>query len=207
MTRNSYPHMVLDDYVYKVRQIHRERQARLDQIATRQQAEAYQREIREAIRRAFSPLPPKTPLNARVTGAEGGLRGTCSDEPGIVDQPGYCGEHVRIEKVIFESRPGCLVTANLYIPRDIREPAPCVLGACGHTENGKAGDLYQGFCQRLAHAGFVVLIYDPFSQGERDQYYRLDDRDMVGWSTRAHNMMSSLACGARGMAFARSIIC
>jgi pimeloyl-ACP methyl ester carboxylesterase len=35
----------------------------------------------------------------------------------------------------------------------------------------------------------VVLIYDPFSQGERDQYYRSGYRDQVGWGTRAHNMM------------------
>ena len=61
----------------------------------------------------------------------------------------------------------------------------------GHVRaqrRGKACDLYQGFCQRLAHAGFVVLIYDPFSQGERDQYYGSETRS-VGRGTRAHNMM------------------
>ena len=162
--------MVLDDQVAKVRQIHRERKARLNQMATRDQAVGYQERVQEAIHRAFSPRPPKTPLHPRVTGE--------------VERPVY-----RIEKVTFESRPGCLVTANLYVPHGLQEPAPCVLGACGHSEPGKACDLYQGFCQRLAHAGFVVLIYDPLSQGERDQYYGLDEREALGWGTRAHNMM------------------
>jgi dienelactone hydrolase len=177
MMRNGYPHMVLDAYVHQVRQIERERRARLSRIQTRTEAEAYQREVREAIARAFSPRPAKTPLNARVTG--------------VVERPtaGRPGRAYRIENVLLESRPGCLVTANLYVPEDLEAPAPCVLGTCGHTEEGKAAGLYQGFCQRLAHAGFVVLIYDPFSQGERDQYYGLPEDAYPGTGTRAHNMM------------------
>ncbi|MFN2154025.1 MAG: alpha/beta hydrolase family protein, partial [Anaerolineae bacterium] len=170
MPRSSYPHMVHDHLVSQVRQIHAERAARLAQIETADDAQAYQEHVRAAIGRAFAPRPDKTALNARVTGT--------------LDLP-----HYRIEKVIFESRPGCLVTANLYLPRGLDGPAPCVLGTCGHSEPGKAADLYQAFSQRLARAGFVVLIYDPLSQGERDQYYRSGYREQVGWGTRAHNMM------------------
>jgi len=170
MPRSSYPHMVHDHLVSQVRQIHAARAARLGQIETAEEALAYQERVRAAIRRAFAPRPEKTALNPRVTGT--------------LDLPRY-----RIEKVIFESRPGCLVTANLYLPRGLDGPAPCVLGTCGHSEPGKAADLYQAFSQRLARAGFVVLIYDPYSQGERDQYYRSGYREQVGWGTRAHNMM------------------
>jgi dienelactone hydrolase len=170
MVRNSYPHMVLDAYVDGLRQIRSARAARLAALKTHTEAQAYQHVIREAIGRAFSPRPAKTPLNARVSGA--------------LERPAY-----RVEQVTFESRPGCLVTANLYLPRDRQEPAPCVLGTCGHSADGKAYDLYQGFCQRLAHAGFVTLIYDPFNQGERDQYYGLPGREVVRGSTDAHNMM------------------
>ena len=170
MVQNGYQRMVLDDYVGKVRQISQERKARLKRIVTRDQAEAYQQHVREAIHSAFSPRPPKTELNARVTG--------------VVERSGY-----RIEKVTFESRPGCLVTANLYVPDGLEEAAPCVLGTCGHSEDGKACDLYQGFCQRLVRAGFVVLIYDPFNQGERDQYYGLSSREAVAGCCQAHNMM------------------
>ncbi|MEA3345956.1 MAG: acetylxylan esterase [Chloroflexota bacterium] len=170
MTRNGYQHMVLDDYVDRVRRIRRQRRARLEAIETPEQASAYRQRVSDAINRAFLPRPSKTPLNARVTG--------------VIGRSAF-----RIEKITFESRPGCLVTANLYLPRNLQEPAPCVLGTCGHSEPGKACDLYQGFCQRLAHAGFVVLIYDPFSQGERDQYRNSGVREQVGWGTRAHNMM------------------
>jgi dienelactone hydrolase len=170
MPQSPYPHMVHDHLVSQVRQVHAARAARLGQIETVDDALAYRERVRAAVGRAFAPCPEKTPLNARVTGT--------------LDLPYY-----RIEKLIFESRPGCLVTANLYLPRGLDRPAPCVLGTCGHSEPGKAAELYQAFSQRLARAGFVVLIYDPFSQGERDQYYRSGYREAVGWGTRAHNMM------------------
>jgi cephalosporin-C deacetylase-like acetyl esterase len=168
--RNGYQHMVLDEYVSEVRAIHRARRERLGQVNTPEQAAAYQSRVREAIHRAFSPRPPLTPLDAQITG--------------VLEESDY-----RIEKLTFESRPGCLVTANLYVPDSISGSAPCVLGTCGHSDEGKACDLYQAFCQRLAHAGFVVLIYDPYSQGERDQYYGLAEREAIGGGTRAHNMM------------------
>ncbi|HIM55476.1 MAG TPA: hypothetical protein EYM39_02120, partial [Candidatus Latescibacteria bacterium] len=126
--------------------------------------------VRRAIRRALGPLPPRTPLKARTTDTV--VRSAFS-----------------LEKVLFESRPGCLVTAHLYIPTGLQQPAPAVLGSCGHSPDGKAEAVYQEFCQRLARAGFVVLIYDPFNQGERDQYYKLKDRSAVASCTHAHNMM------------------
>jgi len=168
--RNGYGHMMLDYMVDRVRAMRAERRERLAAVRTPDDVHAYQTHVREAIRTAFAPLPPKTPLNARVTGR--------------IERPTHT-----IEKVFFESRPGCLVTGNLYLPRDLRAPAPCVVAPCGHTDNGKAGALYQAFCQRLAYSGFVVLIYDPFNQGERDQYALLDDRESVRQSTHAHNMM------------------
>ncbi|MBN1582786.1 MAG: acetylxylan esterase [Anaerolineae bacterium] len=170
MVRNGYQHMVLDDYVHKLRPIREQRRDRLAAIATPEQARAYQQQVRQAIRRAFAPVPPKTPLNARVTR--------------VIEQPDF-----RIENLTFESRPGCLVTANLYVPNDLIRPAPCVLGTCGHSATGKAFDLYQQFSHRLARAGFVVLTYDPFSQGERDQYHHSGFGEQIGIGTRAHNMM------------------
>ena len=162
--------MVHDYHVNKLRQKRGERAARLRAISTREEALAYRARVKKIIHRAFGPRPPKTPLNPRVVGT--------------LERLTY-----RIEKILFESRPGCLVTANLYLPHDLKGPAPGVLGTCGHSADGKAYALYQGFCQRLALSGFVVLIYDPFNQGERDQYARLDDREAVKSCTAAHNMM------------------
>ena len=42
-----------------------------------------------------------------------------------------------IEKVIFESRPGFQVTANLYLTDD-EPPLPGVIVPCGHSDDGKA---------------------------------------------------------------------
>ncbi|MFQ6080035.1 MAG: prolyl oligopeptidase family serine peptidase, partial [Thermodesulfobacteriota bacterium] len=162
--------MVQDYYVERVRQISRERDEELRSIDTAGSAREYQRKVRKAIDRAFGPLPRKTPINPIIRGS--------------LEKPGYM-----IERILFESRPGCLVTANLYIPRDIEDPVPGVLAPCGHAENGKALGLYQAFCQRLVASGFVVLIYDPFNQGERDQYHGLRDRMGIKGCCNAHNMM------------------
>ncbi|MFH0796264.1 MAG: prolyl oligopeptidase family serine peptidase [Candidatus Omnitrophota bacterium] len=168
--RSGYQHMVLDYYVRRVRVLHQERTARLKSIRNRRQAEKYQEEIRTVINRAFQPVPEKTPLKPQVTG--------------VLNRNGY-----RIEKVIFESRPNCLVTANLYLPQEITRKLPGVIFPCGHSQNGKAYSFYQEACQRLVHAGFVVLSYDPFSQGERDQYFHQPPGDALRTNCcYAHNM-------------------
>ena len=170
MTRNGYQHMVLEYYVGRLRELRADRRQRLTSIRTRGQAIEYQRHVRQAIAKAFRPRPRRTPLNAQITGT--------------VQQQGY-----RIEKILYASRPGCLVTGYLYIPDKLTGPAPGVIGTCGHSDTGKNDELYQAFCQRLARAGFVVLIYDPFSQGERDQYWKLSDKSAVANCCHAHNMM------------------
>lgn len=170
MSSNGYQHMVLDYYVSKVRGIHQQRSERLRSIKTKRQALLYQQEAQKAIDRAFSPRPRKTALNPKIVD--------------VIQKPGY-----RIEKIIFESRPGCLVTANLYVPNNLKGKAPGVVGTCGHSDDGKACNLYQGFCQRLVASGFVALLYDPFNQGERDQYSQLSERDSVRGCCAAHNMM------------------
>ena len=120
-------------------------------LKTKADAEKYVQTVRAKIHESFGPFPERTPLNARVTG--------------VVERDAY-----KIEKVIFESRPGFLVTANLYLPKGHDGPLPGVVGTCGHSTNGKCEKAYQSFAQGLARLGYVVLIYDPISQGERLQY-------------------------------------
>lgn len=166
--------MVTDAYVRQLREIRRERRARLDAVRTRSDALKYQEHVRAAIARAFSPRPPKTPLNARVTGTSE-------------------TKHGRIEKILFESRPGCVVSAALYLPHASgkNRRVPGVMADCGHAENGKLHPLYQAFPQRLSANGFATLIIDPFSQGERDQYHNLPkaERAKIAGCCEAHNMM------------------
>ncbi|MCW8129329.1 MAG: prolyl oligopeptidase family serine peptidase [Planctomycetota bacterium] len=176
LTNHHYPHAVIDDYVARIRAMRRERRARLAAVRTRAQALRYQERVQEAIGRAFSPRPPRTPLNPRVTG--------------VIER-----DWGRIEKILFESRPGVLVSANLYVPQgcDGRRPLPGVVGVCGHADTGKAAGPYQSYPRRLAEAGFVTLIIDPYNQGERDQYTLLPKELRKNLSCQhccdAHNMM------------------
>jgi dienelactone hydrolase len=151
---NRFPRMVQEYFVERVRAVERDGLRAKGALRTKADAEAYVRAVREKVRPCFGPFPEKTPLNARVTGT--------------VERDAY-----RIEKVIFESRPGFQVTANLYVPKGRKPPLPGVLGTCGHSDTGKAADTYQAFAQALARMGYVVLIYDPIGQGERLQYRHL----------------------------------
>jgi len=124
-----------------------------------------------AYRRMLGDFPERTPLNARVTGR--------------LERASYA-----IERLIFESRPGLLVTANLYVPKGITrgERRPAVLVPCGHSENGKAAETYQRLCIGLATRGYVVLIYDPLGQGERQLYWNPElGRSELGGNTTQHS--------------------
>ncbi|MGC8878774.1 MAG: alpha/beta hydrolase family protein [Anaerolineae bacterium] len=93
--------------------------------------------------------PYRTPLNAQVVG--------------VLPRIGY-----NIEKVIYETLPDLWVAAHVYVPADLRKPAPAILFAPGHwMENGKLEPDIQVCCANLALRGFVVLVYDPIGQGER----------------------------------------
>ena len=164
---NRFPRMVQEYFVGQARSSEQKGLQALAALQTKADAEAHVRALREKIRRCFGPLPEKTPLNARTTG--------------VVERDRY-----RIENVIFESRPGFLVTANLYLPRNRRIPAPGVVGACGHSTNGKAGDTYQSFAQGLARLGYICLIYDPIGQGERIEYAAVESRPKIGPGVGEH---------------------
>lgn len=164
---NRLPRMVHEYFVSQVRQI--EVQADRDRAAlsTRNDAELYVQTVRDKIRQSFGPYPERTPLKPRITG--------------VVERDLY-----RIEKIVFESRPEFLVTANLYVPKDRDFPLPGVVGTCGHSLVGKAEEAYQSFAQGLARQGYVVLLYDPISQGERLQYPGQDLSSEIGAGVREH---------------------
>ncbi|MEZ6086741.1 MAG: hypothetical protein R3C05_01660 [Pirellulaceae bacterium] len=90
-------------------------------------------------------LPQRTPLNPRMVGK-------------------LEGEGYRVENLLFESRPGHHVTANLYLPES-EGPHPAVIVPCGHSHNGKAAGGYQRICILLARHGMAALCYDPIGQG------------------------------------------
>ena len=79
--------------------------------------------IKESMAAWTGPLPERTPLRARVTGR--------------INRDKYT-----LEKVLFESRPNFLVSANLYLPRGYAGPRPAVLNVIGHSPAGKRRRLF-----------------------------------------------------------------
>jgi dienelactone hydrolase len=164
---NRFSRVMQDYYVAQVRNAAARRTRLLEALTTKDDAEKYVVSVRSKIQQCFQPFPEKTPLNARITGT--------------VERDAY-----KIEKLVFESRPGFLVTANLYVPQERRLPLPGVVGSCGHSANGKAAEAYQSFAQGLARQGYVVLIYDPIGQGERLQYPGDNLKSHVGAGVMEH---------------------
>ena len=94
----------------------------------------------------LSPLPPRTPLKATVTG--------------VLER----GDYV-VEKVHFQCLPGAYVIGNLYRPAKITERLPAVLYLCGHTK-GKVSATYQANPRWFGQHGYVALVLDPIQLGE-----------------------------------------
>ena len=130
---------------------YRARNAEIAKLTTATAIRDRQQWVTRTFWKLIGGMPERTPLNARTVGS--------------FDREGY-----RLEKVIYESQPNFLVSANLYVPTTGRPPYPGILFQMGHTTNGKAGDLYQRCCQGLARLGYLVLGFDPMGQGERTYY-------------------------------------
>ena len=159
-----------------------DREAIIAKIRSVSEAKVRQAWVRAKILELLGGLPDYNgPLNVRVTGR--------------IDQPRYT-----IEKVIFESLPEFYVTANLYLPREGGKH-PGVLFPMGHYIQGKAGG--QRIAANLAMKGFVVMVYDPVGQGERQQAY--DSRvgtSLIGIGTDQHSQAGAQSILA-GENFAR----
>ncbi len=151
------------------------RDAELAKLVTPAAVEARQKWARETLWKLIGGMPERTPLKARTTGS--------------FERDGY-----KVEKVIYESRPGLFVSANLYLPKHGDGPFPAVLFQSGHYGEGKANPNYQRCCQGLAQLGFVVLAFDPMGQGERIQY-----PDSSGMHTRLQDVDSEHTVPGRQM--------
>ena len=79
------------------------------------------------------------------------------------------GDGYRIENIVFESRPGLLVTANLYLPAKPKESMPAVLFSHSHHNPKTQGEL-QDMGMTWARHGWVVLVMDLLGHGERRQH-------------------------------------
>ena len=88
------------------------------------------------------PPPPRTPLSARIVG--------------VLERPGY-----KIEKLVFESRPGFPVTANVYVPRGHDgERLPVIVNPHGHWAHKKSEPVVQMRAISQALHGYLAIVVD-----------------------------------------------
>jgi len=162
----------------------KQREAMVAMVKTPEDVARWQAYIRERVLASIGGFPQKTPLRARLTGT--------------IERDGY-----RIEKLIYESLPGFLVTANVYVPASRRPPFAAVVGVAGHSNTGKAAAAYQSAWISMARRGFLVIAYDPPGQGERSEYWDAAlGRSRIGIGTREHTM-AGLQCMLTGTNIAR----
>ena len=140
------------DYLRELaKQAYQQRNVEIAKLRSAATIAKRQQWVRDTFWQIVGGMPERTPLRPQTLGS--------------FDRPGY-----RLEKVVYESRPGLYVTANLYVPTIGKPPYPGVLFQMGHSGNGKAAEAYQKCCQGLARLGYVVLAFDPMGQGERVYY-------------------------------------
>ncbi len=104
--------------------------------------------VRRGLLEAWGGFPAEPcPLDARVMGT--------------LDRDGY-----RVEKLIFQTRPGVWMTANAYVPA-VAGKRPAILNVHGHWRGAKQDPVVQARCIGAARLGFFVLAVDAFGAGER----------------------------------------
>lgn len=120
-------------------------------VGDRTQWEAFRAPRLDRLRRSLGTLAkPGEPLKSRVTGT-------------------IPGDGYRIENVVFESRPGLWVTANLYLPSSTRKALPGIVLCHSHHHPKTEGEL-QDMGILWARVGCAVLVMDQLGHGERRQH-------------------------------------
>ncbi len=108
-------------------------------------------EIRERMRRAeadaFLPRERRPALKPEILGT--------------VQREGY-----RVERVVFQTRPGTYATATAYVPSG-KTRVPGVLCVHGHWAGARRDPVVQSRCIGLAKLGMFALTLDAWGAGER----------------------------------------
>ena len=124
----------------------------MDQVQTEADWKAWRETTRANLLKVLGleQFPEKTPLNPRVVST--------------LDRSDYL-----IDKVVFETRPNFLMTANLYRAKGLTGRVPAVLCVHGHTKDGKTSGSEQTRAINYARAGWVALTVDATGHGERER--------------------------------------
>jgi dienelactone hydrolase len=122
-----------------------------NRIKDRQSWERFRDERLLALRRSLGDFPnrPRVP-RMMVTGT-------------------FDGDGFSVRNLCYESRPGLVVTANLYVPKPLREAMPGIVLSHSHHNPKEQGEL-QDMGMTWARAGCYVLAPDHLGHGERRQH-------------------------------------
>jgi len=133
----------------------------------------YRREMHEML--GLDPAPPRTPLKATVTGK-------------------VQHEEFEVWKLHYQSIPKLYVTANLYVPKGLKKPAPAILYVCGHGQVKKNGVSYGNKVHYQHHGvwfarnGYVCLVIDTLQLGEIEGiHHGTYNHGMWWWNSRGYS--------------------
>ncbi len=128
--------------------------------------EEYRRQLQEML--GLWPLPERTELQPVITGK--------------LEESEY-----KVEKLQFQALPRLYVTANLYLPKKLEQPAPAILYVCGHarvfTNGASCGNKtdYQRHGEWFARNGYVCLVIDTLQLGEVEGHHRGTHHEGQWW--------------------------
>ena len=127
-------------------------------VTTREQWEAHRDARIRALRESLGAFP-EPPKDMRIVVTR------------KLDGAGY-----RIENLVYETRPGLWVSANLYLPAKPVERMPGILISHSHHTPKTHGEL-QDMGMTWARGGCAVLVPDHLGHGERRQHDFRADKD------------------------------
>jgi cephalosporin-C deacetylase-like acetyl esterase len=151
--RDQLRRMLSDDVRTRLRAANQNDLASWRQLKSREDWEAFRDMRIAALRRSLGEFPPQDALEspaARIIRVSE-------------------GEGFRISNIVYTSRPGVLVTANLYQPHPLREAMPGILICHSHHNPKTQGEL-QDMGMTWARQGCYVLVPDQLGHGERRQH-------------------------------------
>ena len=132
----------------------------------------YHRQLQEML--GLWPMPERTDLKPVVTGC-------------------ITNDEFVVEKIYFQASPGLYCTANLYLPKNQKPPAPAILYECGHWSARTNGISYgnKAVYQRdgawYARNGYVCLVLDTLRDGEIPGIHTgTRDHGLWWWNSRGY---------------------
>src|SRR4029077_9434273 len=121
------------------------------QVKTAADWERFREPRLKALANSLGEFPPRSALNTRIIKE-------------------FQGKDYRRQDLIYQSRPGLWVTANLYSPLGSPARIPGIVIVHSHHRPKSQGEL-QDMGILWARAGCAVLIMDQIGHGERIQNY------------------------------------